>query len=156
MNAREFDVFLTQHKSLVARAATRNGLDLGDAVNTLWLVLREHGASRWGAKLEIELRRQRLGRRSVTHACWPTGEDGELIDLAGGSEQEELESWRVGELDEATEVLLDQVRDGGTAGLAVKRRVTRRRAQQIVAAAAERAAQGDLFSFGVRAAKGGV
>lgn len=146
MNAREFDVFLTQHKSLVARAATRNGLDLGDAVNTLWLVLREHGASRWGAKLEIELRRQRLGRRSVTHACWPTGEDGELIDLAGGSEQEELESWRVGELDEATEVLLDQVRDGGTEALAQRLGVTQRRVQQVIKSFLERnRAQSSLF-----------
>lgn len=61
--------------------------------------------------------------------------------------QEELERWRVAQLDSATESLMAKLA-GGTAALGRSLGVTRRRAQQLVALHVARAELGDLFEEG--------
>lgn len=64
-------------------------------------------------------------------------------------EQEELEAWRIAQLDENTEKTLDLLREGGAA-LGKKMGLTKRRGQQIIKQTISRAtaAQGDLFGMG--------
>ena len=63
-------------------------------------------------------------------------------------EQEELEAWRIAQLDENTEKTLDLMREGG-AEVGRKMGLSARRGQQIVTRIVREAGQGDLFMGGV-------
>lgn len=62
--------------------------------------------------------------------------------------QDELELWRVAQVDEATEKILDEIRDGG-AGIGRRRGLSARRGQQLVSELIARVGEGpDLFGWG--------
>lgn len=150
------DVLAEPLAGILRAAARQAGADSDEGISTAWLIARRAAVTGRGPGWVITATRRILARQAIpvgTICIDDDDPDGRaLAEVLAAPEKPEIETWRLADLPAEVEELIK----GGTAGLAAKRRVTQRRAQQIVAAAAEHAAQGDLFGFGAVAPTGGV
>ena len=131
----DFNDWLIRYRALVAKLADKCGIEVDDARQEAWLAWDDAGRT-WspagGASpatwviRTLEIRLTRLAAQGRHGLALDTDEAPELA-----AEEQEIESWRMAELDPATEAKLDTLR-AGTAGLADCLKVTQRRARQIV------------------------
>lgn len=141
----DFADWLTRYRALVTKLADKYGVEIDDARQEAWLAWDEAGRT-WSAAggaspatwiiRTLEIRLTRIAAQGRHGLALDTDEAPELA-----TEEQEIESWRLAELDPATEAKLDALR-AGTAGLAASLQVTQRRARQIVQRLVEQA-QGD-------------
>lgn len=148
-----YNDFLTINRGLIARLADRHRIELDDAKQEAWLAWDDASAT-WnparGASLNTWVLRKLENRlrglaAQCRHGLELDADDAPELVGAGGAE---IEAWRTQEAGAAGEALADALR-AGSATIAERLGVTRRRARQIVAALIEQAAAGrpqlDLF-----------
>lgn len=156
MTTPSIDVLAEPLATILRAAARQAGADPDEGISTGWLIAKRAAAKGLGPSWVVTATRRILARHAI-----PAGtiriddEDPQgraLAEVLAAPEPTEIEVWRRAELPADVEAVIE----GGTAGLASSRGITRRRAQQIVEAAVEHVTQGDLFGFGAVAPEGGV
>jgi len=132
--------------AVALRAVARQaGADPEEGVSVGWLFAQRAAGRGRGPGWVVSATRRVLARQAIPAGTIRIDDDDPdgraLAETLAAPAPAEIERWRTADLPVHLEGLLS----AGTAGLAQRLGVTRRRAQQIVAAAADHAAQGDLF-----------
>lgn len=141
------DVMAEPLASILRASARQVGADPDEAISTGWLLAQRAAARGRGAGWIVTATRRILARGMIPAGVVRIDDDDTdgraLAEVLAAPESVPMERWRTAELPEHMEAALNS----GSAGLASRLGVTRRRAQQILAGAAEHASQGDLFGF---------
>jgi len=134
----DFEALIPALKSV----ARRVGAEQDEGLSVGWLVTQRACRHGRGPGWIVEATRRILARQVAP--CAGLDLTHELAEVLPAARETDIERWRR----EALPPDLESVLQGGTAGLAARLGVTRRRAQQLVAGMTNRLQQGDLFGLG--------